>query len=29
LNLRPPGPQPDRWGAATWLRPVFAGVSCF
>jgi hypothetical protein len=24
-NQRPPGPQPERWGAAQLMRPVFAG----
>jgi len=26
LNLRPPGPQPEGWGAAQLLGPVFVGL---
>ena len=28
LNLRPPGPQRDGWGAAQWLRPMFRWCQC-
>jgi len=27
LNLRPPGPQPEGWGVAQLMRPVFVGFS--
>jgi hypothetical protein len=27
LNLRPPGPQPERWGASELMGPVFVGCS--
>ena len=26
-NLRPPGPQPERWGVAQAMRPEFIGFS--
>jgi hypothetical protein len=27
LNLRPPDPQPEAWGVAQLMEPMFTGVS--